>query len=383
MPDIEAQRPVSGRERILVLDVLRGFAMIGVLVAYCMWSLGTLPEAQWSAIDRRVDTVAAFLVDGKFYTLLATLFGLGFSIQLGRAARDADAVETYCRRLAVLAGIGLCHALLLRNGDILLPYALTGFLLIPFRNASDRTLILSAIAVLLLEAAVRALWPAMGLPVLQRPDLPNASYLVENFAWVRYWYQTAIFNWPLNLTMFLLGLFAGRRNLLVALGKRRATLIAIAAAGIAIGALLWFALLRLPQWAGDGAALPGLRMLLFTFHCWGMSSAYAALLLLASNAPRGAAALAPLAAIGRLALSNYLLQAGIIVPLCLAFAWFDQFTPTGALLLAAGLFLLVQLPFSLFWAKRYQFGPAEWLWRVLTYQKLPPMRLAQAKAVAL
>jgi uncharacterized protein len=383
MPHPEAQRPVSGRERILVLDVLRGFAMIGVLVAYCMWSLGTVPESDWSPLDRGVDAVAGFLVDGKFYTILATLFGLGFSIQLGRATRDADAVETYCRRLAVLAGIGLCHALLLRNGDILLPYALTGFLLIPFRNASDRTLIVSAFAVLLFQAAVRALWPAAGLPVLQRPDLANAPYLAENVAWVRYWYQTAIFNWPLNLTMFLFGLCAGRRNLLVALGKRRATLIAIATGGIAIGGLLWFALQRLPEWAGDSAAVPGLRMLVFTFHCWGMSSAYAALLLLASNSDRGAAVVAPLAAIGRLALTNYLLQAGIIVPLCLALGWFDRFTPTSALLLAAGLFLLVQLPFSLFWAKRYQFGPAEWLWRVLTYQKLPPMRLAQAEAVAL
>ena len=145
-------QPVSVRERIVALDALRGFAMIGVLVAYCMWNLGTAPEESWSPLDQTIDAAASFAVDGKFYTILAFLFGLGFSIQLRRASDDAAAVDVYCNRLAVLAGIGLLHALLLRNGDILLPYALTGFMLIPFRRASDRTLIASAIAILLFTA---------------------------------------------------------------------------------------------------------------------------------------------------------------------------------------------------------------------------------------
>jgi len=161
---------VTGAERILALDVLRGFAMIGVLVAYCMWSLGTAAEESWSPLDKQLDEIASFLVDGKFYTILASLFGLGFSIQVGRAPDDAGAVETYCRRLAVLAGIGLIHALLLRNGDILLPYALTGFLLIPFRHAPNKVLIGSAFAILLLNAAVRAFWSDLGLPSLDRPS---------------------------------------------------------------------------------------------------------------------------------------------------------------------------------------------------------------------
>ena len=88
--------------------------------------------------------------------------------------------------------------------------------------------------------------------------------------------------------------------------------------------------------------------------------------------------MSPLAAIGRLALTDYLLQAAFAVPVCLAFGLFDTFTPTRSLLLAAAI-LAVELPFSLFWTKRYQFGPAEWVWRVLTYQKLPPMRLARGE----
>src|SRR4051812_1822338 len=119
-----APQPTAPGERILALDVLRGFAMFGVLIAYCMWSLGTAPEESYSAFDKGLDQALSFTVDGKFYTTLATLFGLGFSLQLGRASSDKAAARLYRRRLAVLAAIGLIHALLLRNGDILLPYAL-------------------------------------------------------------------------------------------------------------------------------------------------------------------------------------------------------------------------------------------------------------------
>jgi uncharacterized protein len=367
------------RERILALDVLRGFAMVGVLIAYCMWSLGTAPEESWSALDKQLDTFLSFAVDGKFYTILAFLFGLGFSIQLGRAADDSSAVEIYCRRLGILAGIGLLHALLLRNGDILLPYALTGFLMIPFRRASDRTLIVSGFAILLLAAAIRAFWSDLHLPSLTRPQLENASYLVENISWVRYWYTTALFTWPAILAMFLFGFYAGRRHLLTRLARQPRTPAIIAAVGLLAGTGLYFARSGLLEALGSSARTQALAWLLYTFHCWGLSSAYAALLMLALRTKSGVALLTPLAAMGRLALTNYLLQAGIVVPICLAFGLFDQFTPTRSLALAAGV-IAVQLPFSMFWARNFQFGPAEWIWRLLTYERIPPLKLARAEA---
>jgi uncharacterized protein len=382
MPDQAIEAPVTGRERILALDVLRGFAMVGVLVAYCIWSLGTAPEESWSPLDHRIGDAVGFLVDGKFYTILASLFGLGFSIQLGRASDDAAAVETYCRRLAILAGIGLAHALLLRNGDILLPYALTGFLLIPFRKASDRVLIVSALAILPVNAALRAFWTDLGFASLQRPALENAPYLVENVAWVRYWYSTALFTWPTNLTMFLLGYCAGRAQLVQRLDDRRRTLVIILALGLAAGIALHVARMTLLHAADPSPLVGAIAWVLFTFHCWGMSSAYAAALLLLLRWKRGAAALSPLAALGKMALTNYLLQAGIAVPLCLAFGWFDHFTPARSLLLVAGI-LAFELPFSMMWTRSFQFGPAEWLWRLLTYERPPPMRQMRSKLAAL
>ena len=367
---------------MFALDVLRGFAMVGVLVAYCMWSLGTAPEESWSPLDRWIGDAIGFLVDGKFYTILATLFGLGFSIQLGRAHDDAAAVETYCRRLAILAAIGLAHALLLRNGDILLPYALTGFLLIPFRRASDRVLIVSALAVLLFETATKALWGELGLPSLQRPQLENAPYLIENAAWVRYWYATALFTWPMNLTMFLLGFCAGRARILSRLSDRPKTLVLVMTVGLGVGAIFYFVRDAV---IGSGDTSPVMSAILspcFTFHCWGMASAYAAGLLLLLRRRNGAASLSPLAAIGKMALTNYLLQAAIAVPFCLAAGLFDRFTPTTSLLLAAAI-LAVEMPLSLLWTRNFQFGPAEWIWRLLTYQRLPPLRLAREEVAPL
>lgn len=372
MSATEEGRPVATGERIFALDVLRGFAMFGVLLAYCMWSLGTAPDERWSPLDRWLGTAVNFAVDGKFYTILAFLFGLGFSIQLSRATSDGTAVEIYCRRLAVLAGIGLAHALLLRNGDILLPYALTGFLMIPFRNAADRTVVAGAFVALLLPIAARLAWQASGVPMPDRPHLENAPYLVENAAWVRYWYSTAILTWPTNLTLFLFGLLAGRKQLLLKLAGKPQTLVRVALCGLAAGTALFLAAKALEQsrWGAAGS----LSSLVFTFHCWGMSSAYVATLLLALRSSAGIAILAPLSAIGRMALTNYLGQAAIIVPLCLAFGWFDKFTPTTSLALTMAVFCLVQLPFSMIWLKHFEFGPAEWVWRMLTYGRVPSFK---------
>lgn len=374
MPAEQTVEPMRPDERIAALDVIRGFAMFGVLLAYCLWSLGTAPAETYSRFDDTLDVALSFLVDGKMYTILAFLFGLGFSILLGRARDDATAIRLYMRRLAALALIGLAHALLLRNGDILLPYALTGFLLIPFRRSPDWVLFLVAGFTLLVPPAGRAALDALGMSMPQRPDLPNAAYLIENAAWVGYWMKMAPFTWPTNLVLFLLGFSVGRRQLLnyVAVDARK--LVAILGAGVVASTA--FYMLLLVQTAQDGAGAflgPTGVFLSYQFHCWGLASAYVAAVLLALRTRAGGAALSGLGAVGRLALTNYLLQAALIVPMCLAFGWFDRFTPTAALLLALFVFGL-QLPFSLAWLRYYQYGPAEWLWRRMTYGRAPPLK---------
>jgi uncharacterized protein len=368
-----AEQPVRPDERILALDVLRGFAMFGVLLAYCLWNLGTAPSETYSRTDMVLDTVTGFLVDGKMYTILAFLFGLGFSIQLGRAESDFTAIRFYRRRLAALAAIGLAHALLLRNGDILLPYAATGFLLIPFRRSTKGLIIAAVVSALLAPFLFRYLWAASGVPLPQRPDATNAPYLVENATWVRYWFAIAPFTWPNNLALFLLGYLGGRSQLLTRIADKPRQLVAIVVGGVvAAGFFYWLSGRMIP--VDQSEARRTTVGLSFTFHCWGLSSAYVAALLLSLRTRPGTKILTPLAAIGRLALTNYLLQAVVIVPLCIAFGWFDRFTPSTAILLALAVFVLIQIPFSLLWLRHYQYGPVEWFWRLLTYGHAPPLK---------
>ena len=116
------------KKRYVVLDALRGFAILGICLAnFPEFSLWTFSDPSgWTGLDRVTRAVQTFLVDGKFYTLFSLLFGMGFSIQLENAGQKT---RTFYRRMIVLFLIGLCHLLLLWSGDILMLYAAMGMLL--------------------------------------------------------------------------------------------------------------------------------------------------------------------------------------------------------------------------------------------------------------
>ncbi|MBD0373106.1 MAG: DUF418 domain-containing protein [Pyrinomonadaceae bacterium] len=372
-------QPVRPGERIVALDVLRGFALFGVLLAFALWNQGSPPSETYSRVDYILDRVLAALVDTKAYTLFAALFGLGFSIQFMRAReRGISIVPVYCRRLLALLLIGLVHALFLRNGDILVPYAVTGFLLLPFRNASNKALAAGAIAGLLYPYLAQSAWKLTGLPFPQRPETEGASYFASNFAWVRYWYSTSIASWPASLPMFLFGLYMGRLRFFENIAARRRSLRLALISGLSLGVLAYAGReLLLIKWA-DSALSFGQRLslgLLWSVHAWGLACFYASSLLLLWQRHSWQQLLAPLAAVGRMALTNYLLQAVFIIPVCIVFNLFDKVTPSLGLLLALPVWL-IQLPASVWWLKRFRFGPAEWVWRSLTYGRPQPMRVS-------
>lgn len=374
-------QPVTPGERIPALDVMRGFALFGVLLAYALWNLGHPPEDGYGQADRALNWALTVLVDTKAYTLFAFLFGLGFAIQLTRAeARVTSIVAVYCRRLLALLAIGLAHATLLRNGDILVPYAVMGFVLLLFRNASNQTLTVGALAGLLFPYLARAAWGLTGAPFPRPPETQSASYLADNFAWVRYWYSIAVTLWPASLPMFLFGLYAGRRRFFENVPAHRTAVRRILITGLGLGLLAYAVrLLLFPKWPNTSPSFGRTFSfgLLGSAHAWGLVACYASALLLLWEKPVWRRWLAPLGAVGRMALTNYLLQAAIIVPVCLGFDLFDKVTPSIGLLLALAVWAL-QLPLSVWWLRRFRFGPAEWVWRSLTYSSLQPMRMNAA-----
>src|SRR5918993_1669184 len=174
--------PTSVTERYHLLDVLRGFALSGVLLANMQTHSGYffLSEPAKQALgtadaDHIVEWIEHFLIEGKFYSLFSMLFGIGFALQMKRAAAfDTSFLPRFRRRLVIMFLIGLLHAVFLYVGDILTVYALTGFLLIFFRKSSNKVLLRSAVILLLLPVVQYAIF--WGLNLVNPPaPLPAAA----------------------------------------------------------------------------------------------------------------------------------------------------------------------------------------------------------------
>lgn len=371
-PKVLTSGPVSSHARLLSLDVLRGFAIFGVLLAFSMWSLGPVPAEELNRLDASLGLFLEFIVDSKFYTILSFLFGLGFFLLMERTeARGANVTAIYCRRLGVLAVFGLLHGLLLRDGDILVPYAVTGLLLLPFRGASNRVLLSAAVAMVFYPTLAREILQTIGYSALPRPQTEGLGHFAHNFEWLRHYYSLAPY-WPGHLATFLLGFYAGRNRILQRAADRPRTLWGTLIAGLGAGLALFIA----REWYLQSVTVSKpsdwerfVATMLMHWHAWATATGYVAAILLLLRSERWRHRSRPLAAAGRIALTNYVMQAALVIPICIAFGLYDNFTPSRSLALALAVFLLIQVPFSLWWLRSHKLGPLEWLWRRLTYGK--------------
>jgi len=360
--------PVQLNQRIHYLDVLRGIAISGVLFAFAFWNLGTEPKEAWTRFDKIIDEVGGFLIDSKCYTTLACLFAIGFVLHMDKTADKSRSLDTYRRRLLGLLIIGAFHALLLRNGDILAPYAITCFIVTFFYSASNRTIVIALTTVFLLQVLLPEIWLWAGFSFPKRPHT-EANYLVENFQWVKYWYVTSIFFWETTVFLLLLGLLAGRFFIQKKASLSNRQLVAVIVAGFVLGTgsyllmVSYSNLLRsLPDIGNTYIMRSAAFGLLDLIHKIGMASAYASIVFLLMRR----FALSGFAVLGRMSLTNYIIQAIIIIPVCILFNLFDHVTPTIALVMT-GVVWVFQIFFSSWWLSRHKFGPLEWLLRWFTY----------------
>jgi uncharacterized protein len=398
-------------ERIHLVDALRGFALFGVLLI----NLGSfslfwgVPAEQKAALATAGwDQVTRFLLDalvrGKFYSLFSLLFGLGFAIQMLRAEeRGAAFLPTFRRRLAVLLAIGLVHLVFVWDGDILVLYAMLGFLLIPFRRASDRTLLVTAAALLaapiLIDLAIMFSGGRLdpGAPLLRvgetiyqdwfgYADDPEAAMqhvlsggVVSFLQWqlpgpfYRYADLLSTSRAPKVFGMFLLGLWMGRRQILRHVEAHRRLLRHVLVAGLVIGLPANLALAGLM--AVDAPPFTPLAVLETTAYALGVAPlalAYAAGFALLWQRPRWARGMAILAPVGRMALSNYLLQSVVCIGLFygIGLGLGGRVSTVFLPLVAAGIFV-VQVGLSVAWLRTHRFGPLEWVWRRLTFGRRP------------
>src|SRR6185503_3355848 len=181
MPHRPVLAPTEATERYEVLDVLRGAALFGIITAnmisYSRYLY--LPESVTAAmathaIDRVLNFLEAFLIEGKFYTIFSVLFGVGFSILMSRAgAKGLVFHRFFLKRVFILFVFGAAHAILFWHNDILEAYAVCGALLLPLASARNRTILAFAALALLAPIGVKL---AGGIPVGLLTDAQNALY---------------------------------------------------------------------------------------------------------------------------------------------------------------------------------------------------------------
>jgi uncharacterized protein len=391
--------PSTGRHTFV--DALRGFALFGVMAANLLIFSGIvyMSEAQRAAVapsplDRAVLFLELFFIENKFMGLFATLFGVSFWLFLSRArARGGSATVLFYRRIAWLFAIGCLHGWLLWCFDVLRFYALWAVLLPLFVSWRPRHLLAAAYAASAVIPAVVA-----GVRAVVSPATPGAemdamvlaAFSTGSFRemlaanWTYDWYLTnSIGQIAYQVAVFgrlLMGLYVARTLALGALERHRELLKRVVLAGALVGvagnavfATEWLAESRAP-W------VVGARRLLVESGFLGLTLAYAAALALAFQRARWRDAISRLAPLGQMALSWYLLQTvgAILVFYGFAGGLMGRVTPA---MLALGCFVgyAVQVALANAWMRCFRFGPAEWIWRSLTYGSPQPIATTWAR----
>jgi len=394
--------PVERGERLDALDILRGFALLGMILVHFHQKM----RLEVSGAEELIGWVVWVGVEQKAWGTFAFLFGVGFAVLLRRLeARRVPAVPFYLRRLAGLAAFGLVAELCF-GFHVLLEYAIWGVPLLLVRRWSTRSLLALAVAAAALRPTIAAAdalhaWWTLGPEgsagtapaaaaegrVLQQalhaaeqqesyPALlrARAAYFRWSWAQPRRWLP------DVNLALFIVGLLAVRHGVFDAPRRHVRLIVGWMAFGAASWAAAWLLLRRVPE-----LPVPGLQWTLqyglgLVQDQWLCFTYVGAVVLLLAYRPAWRGRLAPVGLAGRMALTNYMLQVAVLDALASGYGLGLKLRPllyVGATALLFG----AEVALSRWWLARYAFGPLEWAWRSMTYGRLQPMRRAAEPAI--
>jgi uncharacterized protein len=399
--------PVLDRERIDSLDVLRGVAVLGILIMNIV-SMGMISAAYFNphgpgdagGLDYSVWLAGHLVADQKFMSIFSILFGAGvviFTERLGQRGRKPAGL--HYRRMGWLLLFGMLHAYLLWFGDILFTYAICGMLVYLLRRLPPRWLIPLAavlfvvpIGLNLLTAWSTQFWPDDAFYGVQKGWAPTTEYMNEEIetyraSWLAQMSHRAVTAaWMQTFLLFFWTLWRVSACMLLGMALLKTGVLAAKRSSA-------FYLMMLILGVTTGTALTLLGVRSNTQHEWdavhgmfiGMNYNYVGsiftalgwigLIMLVCKAPRLRQATRPFAAVGRMAFTNYIMQTVLCTTLFyghgLGFyntlSRFEMFGVVIAIWIA-------QLIISPIWLRYFRFGPLEWLWRTLSYWRPQPLR---------
>lgn len=403
--------PVSASERAQSLDVLRGVAVLGILAMNIR--LFGMPQAAYfnplaygdfSGINQWWFWLTNLLADQKFMTLFSLMFGAGIALMTDRStAKGRQSTGLLLRRNVWLLVLGLMHAYLIWYGDILVAYALCGFVVIFCRNWKPRTQLIVGLLFLCIPAALFLLaglsapqWPPEAMAKAVADWAPGPEAIAEELAVYRGdWlgqlshriptaieFQTTVFLafafWRagglmlIGMALFRWGYFTAER---APASYRRLALVGLL---IALPMIAWGIVLN----ERVGWRYAESFFLHSQFNYWGsllLALGYLGLVMLWCQGSTGSGLKARFAAVGRMAFSNYIAQSLLCTLLFYGhglgrFGHFERWQLAGVVFGVWAVLLWI----SPWWLARYRFGPMEWLWRSLTYWQRQPFRQTPA-----
>jgi len=396
----ESLAPVANR--IELLDVIRGFALVGILFANILsWSgikfltFDIIESFGNMEVDAKLYRILKFFVDTKFYTIFSLLFGIGFSLQISKNKDNPSFPPLYFRRLALLLLIGLIHALIW-SGDILMLYALMGFVLLGLRNISQKSILKLSIILFVTPLFLDVIYmytfarelselPKIALKVYpdMSPEEVVAGFQSMNFLTVlKTNFHNIIWRWydfiPSGRPFKILGLFLLGSYLYSSgyfeekVGKWKTWLLWLV---LGVG----FTTMAIMFKGGVSAFSKDWSNILYKLiHETGqvtLALSYISLLAILLNIFPKFYLWDALKAYGRMSLTSYI---GHTILGVIAFYPIIGFSYHGTLSLQhifyiGAIILAFQILFSLLWFQWFKFGPIEWAWRCLTYKKLFPI----------
>ena len=369
--------PVRESARITSLDLIRGVAVLGILLMNAVsFKFGPAPYFNLSAggsetwLDWTVGIVGEIFVDQKFMGLFSLLFGAGMILFIDRASRRGRrAVILNMWRNALLLLIGILHSILW-YGDVLVAYAIASFFLIALRKLSNRALISLGVVVFALsipcsllaqyiagadDSSLSGLWTPGEIPTQDAIVIPFLlGYFLRALGLILVGaglYRTGFMNGGLPARTYRLTAIVG-----IAVG------LPLAAAGVLITAL--------NDYSGEIAFIGQIPNTLGTIPA---SLGYMSVIILWNNRADNRLK-RRLRSVGRMALTNYLTQTIIGVIVLTVLLSDVGFVNRAAVLLFAFAVWALQAWWSQAWLSRFLYGPAEWLWRVATYRSGQPLR---------
>ena len=390
--------PTTERQRHVILDALRGLALMGIALAnfpeFALWTF--LSSEQQAAMPTAyIDEIVRFLqylvVDGKFYSIFSILFGIGFSLIMER-----HGLRLFVRRMLILVIIGFLHLMFIWSGDILLLYAVGGLLLTLMIGLSDKSLFILALSLIMIPVGLDALiefggfdfpepfyqawWnkaEALGINEANFASwLRDANSYGQMFAFLvqgayeRLWEFVEGHRLPKVVGLFILGYLASKHRLyarLQDLPLRKA--------------LYWSVSIGLPTsllyaWSATSGHPWGLTVhsLLYAVSVIPLAIVFIiGICLLYLQSPKSVV-FRWLAAPGRMALSCYISHSliGVLLFYGLGFGLGTSLGLVYIELIALVVFF-IQIIVCRIWLNYFRFGPLEWLWRMLTYGRYFPI----------